>query len=114
MYAYGPASANAGLLTLLVAGQRSALLGEQLSNSTLREVEQRLELGAGERLTLGRALYLHEGLAVGHHDVQVGVGPRVFLLGQVEQRLVVDQPDADRGDLVGRLGSCQQAPGLEV
>jgi hypothetical protein len=38
-----------------------------------REIEQRVELLAPERVALGRALHLDEAAAVVHHHVHVGV-----------------------------------------
>ena len=47
-------------------------------------------IGPVERLALGGALHLDERAVAGHHDVHVGLGADVLLVGQVEPRLAVD------------------------
>ena len=69
------------------------------------QVEQRVERVAAERHRFGRALHLDEAAVAGLHDVHVHVGARVLLVGEIEQRLAVDDADAGGGDVVGAAGS---------
>ena len=64
-------------------------------------VEQRVEQRPVERRALGGALHLDERAVAGHHDVHVGLGADVLLVGQVEPRHAVDDADRDRGDRAG-------------
>ena len=93
------------------AGPRSALDrredlglgGEQALEAGRREVHQPVHRGPVERLALGRALDLDERARVGADDVEVDVGAGVLAVVEVEQRLAVDDADADRRD-PGRRG----------
>ena len=48
----------------------------------------------------GRALQLDEPAVAGLDEVHVDLGPRVLVVGEVEQRGAVDDADAGRGDVV--------------
>ena len=82
--------------------QRLPLDPGQVGAALLREGEQRVELGAVERRALGGALHLDELAVAGHHDVHVGLGADVLLVGQVEPRHAVDDADPDRGHRAGQ------------
>src|SRR5262245_51348265 len=57
---------------------------EQLAEPGRREIEERVELIATERVTFRRALDLDERAAAVHHDVHVGLGLRVFGVIEIE------------------------------
>src|SRR5437879_1808925 len=64
-----------------------ALLLDKLPDALIREVEQRHERVAAERLGLRRALYLDVPAVACFDHVHVHVGARIMLVRQVEQRL---------------------------
>ena len=66
--------------------QRLLLQPGQVGAALLAEREQRVELGARERGALGGALHLDERAGAGHHDVHVGLGADVLLVGEVQAR----------------------------
>ena len=78
-----------------------ALLLDQLPDSRIGEIHQREQRVAAEWYPFGRALHLDEPAIAGLHDVHVDLGARVVFVGEIEQRFVVDDADADRGDVVG-------------
>jgi hypothetical protein len=93
-----------------------ALLLDELRDAVIREIEQRHQRLAAERLRLRRPLHLDEPPAAGFHDVHVDVGAAVVVVGQIEQRLAVDDADAGRGDVVvqrNRLRTSRVAQLLE-
>ena len=55
---------------------------------------------AAERHRFRRALHLDEPAVAGLDDVHVHVGAGVVVVGEVEQRLAVDDADAGGGDVV--------------
>jgi hypothetical protein len=77
-----------------------ALLLDELRDAVIRQIEQRHQRLAAERLGLRRSLHLDVPPAAGFHDVHVDVGAAVVLVGQIEQRFAADNPDAGRGDVV--------------
>ena len=79
-----------------------ALLLDELSDAFVRKAEQRVQRVAIEGLPFRGALHLDEAPVARLHDVHVHFGARVVLVGQVEQRLAVDDADADGGDRVGQ------------
>src|SRR5699024_2196963 len=88
-------------------GEGAALFGGEVGDAVGGEGEQRVEFGAGEGNTFGRALHFDEPAAAGHHDVHVGVGADVFLIRQVDHGHTADDPDGDGCHGVGedcRLG----------
>ncbi len=80
----------------------------QLADPRLREREQLVEVGAGERRALARRLQLHEAAVAGHHDVRVDLGPRVLAVVEVEQRHAVDHPARDRRDRARQRAALEQ------
>ena len=90
-------------------GQGLRLQPGQVGAALLGQRQQRVELGAVERRALGGALHLDELAVAGHHDVHVGLGAHVLLVGQVEARDAVDDADADRGDRAGQRLARQRA-----
>src|SRR5262245_58494309 len=75
-----------------------SLLFDELLDALIGEVEQRLELVAAERHAFRRALDLDELTRSGLDDVHVDLGAAVVVVGEIEERLAVDDADADRGD----------------
>src|SRR5436305_9363563 len=63
-----------------------ALVEGDLLDATRGQLEQRVELGARERLPLGGRLHLDEAPVAGHRDVHVDLGGRVLGVVEVEQR----------------------------
>src|SRR2546422_7801959 len=78
----------------------AALQANETADAALRDGEDRVQPRAAEGHLLGRALHLHELAAAGHDDVHVHLGTRVLGVAEVEQRLALDDADADRGDVV--------------
>src|SRR5436853_6187680 len=78
----------------------AALEADETADAALGDGEERVEPRAAEGHLLGRALHLHELAAAGHDDVHVHLGTRVLGVAEVEQRLALDDADADRGDVV--------------
>src|SRR5437879_10956396 len=78
----------------------AALQANETADAALRDGEERVQPRAAEGHLLGRALHLHELAAAGHDDVHVHLGTRVLGVAEVEQRLALDDADADRGDVV--------------
>ena len=74
----------------------------ELPDAVIGEVEQRDQRVAAERYRFGRSLHLDEPAVAGLDDVHVHVGARVVVVGEVEQRLAVDDADAGGGDVVGK------------
>ena len=70
--------------------------GEQALEAGRREVHQALHRRPVERLALGRPLDLDERPGIRADDVEVDVGAGVLAVVEVEERLAVDEPDADR------------------
>src|SRR2546430_11536188 len=85
----------------------AALQANETADAALRDGEERVQPRAAEGHLLGRALHLHELAAAGHDDVHVHLGTRVLGVAEVEQRLALDDADADRGDVVAH-----RRPGL--
>src|SRR5689334_9291665 len=81
--------------------QHALLCSEQLHDAHPAEVRELVELLAPEGSALARSLKLDELALARHHHVHVDLGPRVFVVGQVEQRAAVDDADADRGHGLG-------------
>ena len=87
-----------------VTGERRRRVGHHLplelhdlGDAAFGEGEQRVELAAGERPALGRALHLDEPPRPGHHHVHVDLGAGVLDVGQVEHGHAADDPDGDGG-----------------
>src|SRR5216117_622789 len=80
--------------------ESAALQANETADAALRDGEERVQPRAAEGHLLGRALHLHELAAAGHDDVHVHLGTRVLGVAEVEQRLALDDTDADRGDVV--------------
>src|SRR5439155_1611297 len=78
----------------------AALQANETADAALRDGEERVEPRAAEGHLLGRALHLHELAAARHDDVHIHLGTRVLGVAEVEQRLALDDADADRGDVV--------------
>src|SRR5688572_20702731 len=83
------------------SGKGVLLCPRDLRDAARREIEQLVELLAGERRALGGRLHLDEPAVPRHHDVHVGLGGRVLGVLEVEERLAVDDPDGDGGDRPG-------------
>jgi hypothetical protein len=62
------------------------LLGNQLADAGVGQVEQLVHLGAREGLAFGGPLHLDDAPPAGHHDVHVGVAVGVFGVVEVEHR----------------------------
>jgi len=77
------------------------LFGDELLNARVRECQQRVELAAIEGLGFSRALQLDEAAVRCLDDVHVHFRAGIFLVGQIDHRHAVDDPDAGRGDVVG-------------
>src|SRR4051794_4301163 len=84
--------------TSTTGGQCFLLQPGEVGTPLLRQREQRVELGAVEGCSFGGALHLDEPAVTGHHDVHVGLGPHVLLVGQVEAGRTVDDADGHGGD----------------
>ena len=72
------------------------------------ERHQRVERAFVERFPFGRALQLDEPAVAGLDEVHVDLGPRVLVVGQVEQRGAVDDAHAGGGDEVGERDIADQ------
>src|SRR5688572_235318 len=80
------------------SGKGVLLCPRDLCDPSRREVEQLVELLAGERQAFGGRLHLDELAVARHHDVHVGLGGRVLGVLEIEERLTVDDPDGDGSD----------------
>src|SRR5256886_14243581 len=76
--------------------QRERLRRCQRHTAPGPEVDQPVQLPAGEHALLPGPLYLHEIAGAGADDVHVHVGDHVLLVAQVQPRLAADDADADR------------------
>src|SRR6266511_843356 len=76
------------------------LLAHELADPGAGQVQQDVQLGAAERLALGGALDLDQAAETGHHHVHVDRCADVLLVGKVKAGDAVDDPHADRGDVV--------------
>ena len=90
--------------------QRGELHGEQALAGTGGQVEQRVELVAAERMSLGRALHLDEAAAIVHDDVHVGLGPGVLGVIEIDHRRAAHDADRNRGDLAVQRIRGERAP----
>lgn len=88
-------------------------MGDKLFDAVVGEVEKLVELGAGEGGFFGGALDFDDKVVGGHDDVEVDGGVEVEGVVEVESRLVIDEADADGGDLVGEDGGGDGASGDE-
>src|SRR5882672_4591505 len=80
--------------------KRLFLRAYQVGDAALREAEQRVELGARERLALGGALHLDEAAVAGHDHVHVAVALRILCVVEVEHRRAVEHADGNGGDMI--------------
>ena len=71
--------------------------------------EQRVELGRSNGAPSAVPCTSTKRAVAGHHDVHVGLGADVLLVGQVEPRHPVDDADADGGDRAGQRLARQRA-----
>src|SRR5699024_6921649 len=62
------------------------------------QIDETTEVVTVEKCAFSRALDLDELSRAGHDHIHIGLGPRILDIGQVEQRLTVDDADADGGD----------------
>src|SRR5438046_897634 len=86
--------------TLNEPGERLALEFGELLDSILGQAQEPVQLLAGKRPSLGRALDLDELPLAGHDHVEVDLSLRVFLVAEVEQQLLADEAAAHRGHRV--------------
>src|SRR4051812_8334629 len=77
-----------------------ALLVDELPDAFVSEAEQRVERFAVEGLAFGGSLHLDESAVAGLDDVHVHLGAGIVFVGEIEQRLAVDDADADGGDRI--------------
>src|SRR2546428_11463297 len=101
--AFSVARTRSGLAGEDALGTRfegAALQPDETADAALGDGEERVQPRAAEGHRLGRARHLHELAAAGHDDVHVHLGTRVLGVAEVEQRLTLDDTDADRGDVV--------------
>src|SRR5215470_14489434 len=73
---------------------------DQLLDALIREIQERIERVATERQTLRRSLDLYELSRSCLDDVHVDLCPAVVVVREIEKRFAIDDPDADRGDVV--------------
>ena len=95
------------------AGASGAAISCEATDAALREVEQRVELGARERLALGGALHLDEAARAPVMTTFMSqLARRVLGVVEVEDRRAALHADRDRGDEVPdrRLGEQQALP----
>ena len=92
-----------GIAVITGAGSGFGLECSDLADAGGREAEQLVEGLACERVALGGRLHLDEAAVAGHHDVHVGVGADVLLVGQVQPRDPVDDPHRHGGDRPGHI-----------
>src|SRR3569833_1342008 len=86
--------------------QRCPLLGDELADAALCELEHGLQIPHAKGMALGRALHLEEGAGLVHHHVHVGLGIRVLGVVEVQHRYTLVNADRHGGDLTiyGILG----------
>src|SRR5688572_24373787 len=96
-----PLASTTRMSTTSAASGSRAYLGlqlEQLRDALGREVEQRIELVAAERMAFGRALHLDEATTVVHDDVHVGLGAGVLGVVEIDDGHAVADANRDRRD----------------
>jgi hypothetical protein len=84
----------------LLSGIELAELFEELIGAGGGEVEEVVELGAGEGDAFGGGLDFDEVAVFGEDDVGVNVGARVFFVAEVEEEIAVHVSGRDRGDVL--------------
>src|SRR5205807_10347777 len=75
-----------------------SLRRNQLANPGPPEFQKLVKCSAAERKPLRCSLDLHELIAVGHDQIEIDVGARVFKIVQVEHRNATDNAHAHRGN----------------
>src|SRR5262249_5514422 len=79
----------------------ATLFLDELADAQVREIEQRVQRVAAERDRLGGPLHFDEAPVSRLDDVHVHVGAAVVVVGQIKERLAVDDADAGRRHVVG-------------
>jgi hypothetical protein len=69
--------------------------GEELSDAVAAEIDEGIELGGIKRGFFAAGLEFDELVMVGHDEVHVDLGDDVLGVAEVQERGVVDEPDAD-------------------
>ena len=72
----------------------------QLRDAMIGEIEQLRQRIASERHRFRRSLHLDEPPIPRLDDIHVDIGARVVVVGEIEQRLAIDDADARGGDVV--------------
>ena len=90
--------------TLGTRFEGAPLEADETANTCLRDGQECVQPGAAERHLLGGSLHFHELAGAGHDDVHVDLGGGVLGVVQVEQRLALDDADADGGHTVPDRG----------
>ena len=93
------AAASAASACAEIDLSQGRLLGDKQVGVPKRcQIQQTIELFARKRGALGSSLDFDQLASMGHHHVDVGVGDRILDVREIQQRLAIDQPDADGGD----------------
>ena len=96
------------------AGEDCLLGGEQFADPFFGVVEHGGELGAGVGDALGSGLGFDQAAIGEHDDVHVNVGAGVFLVGEVEQDVTVDDADRGGGDHLAQRRGFEGARGDQL
>lgn len=75
-----------------------ALQGEELLDAAFSDVHHFKETLSGEGLAFGGGLDFDEAAVLGHDEVHVDIGLRVFFVGEVEEGGALNDADAGGGD----------------
>lgn len=79
-------------------GDSLALQNEELLDAVLGDVHHFEQASAWEGLAFGGGLDFDEAAVLGHDEIHVDFGLRVFFVGEVEEGGTLDDADAGRGD----------------
>ena len=85
----------------------------ELGDALRCEVRHAREFVAREGRLLAGALHLDESARAGRDDVGIDIGPAVFLVGQIEDDLTIDDAYRDRRDGISERIAVEMATGSQ-
>lgn len=90
------------------------MYGKELLNTSFSEVEHSAEFRTGVGLFFCGCLGLDETARSEHDDVHVHGGSRVLLIGEIEEKVAVDDADRGGGDHLAQGGGFEGASGDQL
>src|ERR1700733_16039013 len=83
----------------------------ELANATGGKIEKLVQLLGRVRAPLGTGLHLDEPAVPGHHDIHIHLSAGIFLVGEVEQSLVIHDSDAGCRNRIKKWNPAEHARG---